>query len=72
MELLVQEQDVPQFAKMMHDDWMESVQREGTVNTEINAPLAAEAEDGEPPCPACGTAAPLVDGCCSDCGLHLG
>lgn len=24
------------------------------------------------PCPACGTAAPLVDGECSDCGLFLG
>jgi hypothetical protein len=29
--------------------------------------------DGEyPPCPACGTAAALVDGNCSDCGLMLG
>lgn len=27
--------------------------------------------DEEPPCPACGTAAPLVDGACSDCGLQL-
>jgi predicted amidophosphoribosyltransferase len=25
----------------------------------------------DPPCPACGTAAPLVDGACSDCGLQL-
>ena len=25
----------------------------------------------EPPCPACGTAAPLVEGACSDCGLQL-
>jgi predicted amidophosphoribosyltransferase len=28
-------------------------------------------EDGELPCPACGTAAPLVEGACSDCGLQL-
>ena len=29
-------------------------------------------EDAEhPPCPACGTAAPLVEGACSDCGLQL-
>ena len=26
---------------------------------------------GDPPCPACGTAAPLVEGACSDCGLQL-
>lgn len=28
-------------------------------------------DDEELPCPACGTAAPLVDGACSDCGLML-
>ena len=33
---------------------------------------ASAGADGEyPPCPACGTAAPLVDGVCSDCGLRL-
>ena len=31
----------------------------------------AVAISDEPPCPACGTAAPLVDGACSDCGLQL-
>jgi hypothetical protein len=36
------------------------------------APMGVEAAEGEePPCPACGTAAPLVEGCCSDCGLQL-
>jgi hypothetical protein len=39
------------------------------------APVAMPSEEpaeGEyPPCPACGTAAPLVDGACSDCGLQL-
>jgi len=28
-------------------------------------------EGEEPPCPCCGTAAPLVAGACSDCGLQL-
>jgi predicted amidophosphoribosyltransferase len=28
-------------------------------------------EDEEPPCPACGAQAPLVDGACPDCGLQL-
>jgi len=41
--------------------------REGNV-----APVCAmPADDDEPPCPACGTAAPLVRGACSDCGLQL-
>ncbi len=77
MELLVQEQDLPEYAKMMRDDWMESVHKEGTINNDGTAKSVAHKTvdhdpDGEPPCPACGTAAPLVDGCCIDCGLHLG
>ena len=35
-------------------------------------PMKVEGElVGDPPCPACGTAAPLVEGACSDCGLQL-
>jgi hypothetical protein len=42
------------------------LEREGT------APVCARPSDSdEPPCPACGTAAPLVGGACSDCGLQL-
>ncbi len=33
--------------------------------------ITEEVEEGEPPCPCCGTAAPLVNGACSDCGLQL-
>jgi len=34
--------------------------------------IAEEAPEGEePPCPCCGTAAPLIRGACSDCGLQL-
>lgn len=70
MDLLVQEDDVPKYAQMMRDSWMELVENEGTAGAP--QPSAAPADpDGEPPCPACGTAAPLVDGCCSDCGLSL-
>jgi hypothetical protein len=32
---------------------------------------AIETDAEHLPCPACGTAAPLVDGACSDCGLML-
>lgn len=55
MWLLVQESDVPRAAQLM-----------GRF-------ITAEPEDAEaePPCPCCGTAAPLVAGACSDCGLQL-
>ena len=34
--------------------------------------MTEEAPEGEePPCPCCGTAAPLIEGACSDCGLQL-
>jgi len=35
------------------------------------APIKLDFSSDELPCPACGTAAPLVDGACSDCGLSL-
>jgi hypothetical protein len=47
------------------------VMREGTVAAAA-AQAAAPGDTDELPCPACGTAAPLVDGACSDCGLQLG
>jgi predicted RNA-binding Zn-ribbon protein involved in translation (DUF1610 family) len=51
----------------MRSDWRDDLAREGL------APVAVSvAEDAEHlPCPACGTAAALVDGACSDCGLQL-
>jgi hypothetical protein len=56
----------------MNHEWAEMVAREGTAVV-ASAPMGPgdDDEDGELPCPACGTAAPLVDGACSDCGLHL-
>ncbi|HEU0034527.1 MAG TPA: hypothetical protein VFQ53_28080 [Kofleriaceae bacterium] len=50
----------------MRGDWREHLEREGL------APVDLTAGSGDDlPCPACGTAAPLVDGACSDCGLQL-
>ena len=48
-------------------------EREGTFDMADVKPAQEidEDEDGEPPCPACGTAAPLIDGACSDCGIQL-
>jgi hypothetical protein len=54
----------------MRREWSELVEREGTAAAEV--PLGVELEtEGDMPCPACGTAAPLVGGACSDCGLQL-
>ncbi|MBL0217236.1 MAG: hypothetical protein IPQ07_25585 [Myxococcales bacterium] len=52
----------------MRDDWRDALLREGV---DPDALGAASSTSEEPPCPACGTAAPLVEGACSDCGLQL-
>jgi hypothetical protein len=54
---------------LLHGDWRAQLEREGLAP--VDAAAATTADDDEPPCPACGTAAPLVDGACSDCGLQL-
>jgi hypothetical protein len=51
----------------MRSDWRDNLTREGLAPVEVAA--AADAE--HLPCPACGTAAALIDGACSDCGLQL-
>lgn len=52
---------------MLRGEWAAMLAREGNA-----APVCAmPADTDEPPCPACGTAAPLVRGACSDCGLQL-
>ena len=50
---------------LVRGDWSDLVEREGL------APVQLAAVGDDLPCPACGTAAPLVDGACSDCGLQL-
>ncbi len=53
----------------MRDEWAESLHREGSLDAYDGAQLSA---NGELPCPACGTAAPLdEEGACTDCGLVL-
>lgn len=58
------------FAELRWSQWRAMVAREGVDPDALARPAAVDG-DGEPPCPACGTAAPLVDGACSDCGLQL-
>jgi len=66
--LLVREQDAREVATLLQRDWIAAVEAEGTA---ASFGASAPNEDGELPCPACGTAAPLVEGACSDCGLQL-
>jgi hypothetical protein len=71
--ILVEEDDVPRVAEVLRGDWRDALVREGLAPVTYTAgaePVADDA-DAEPPCPACGHAAPLVDGACADCGLHL-
>ena len=72
-QVMVRRDDVPRVAALLRQSWLEDAAREGTLDPDFVARLrAAHANpSGEPPCPACGTAAPLVDGACSDCGLQL-
>jgi hypothetical protein len=74
VQVMVREVDLPKVAQLFRDAWMEAVQREGVLEGVQMVPIkGGESADpaGEPPCPACGTAAPLVEGACSDCGLQL-
>jgi hypothetical protein len=48
-------------------DGRRRVPRRGLAPVEVT--LASDAE--HLPCAACGAAAPLIDGACSDCGLQL-
>ncbi|QRK09885.1 hypothetical protein JQX13_07205 [Archangium violaceum] len=68
-QVLVRPEDAPRVAGLLQQRWMDSLQREGLL-PEGRAPQAIP-EDGELPCPACGTAGPLVQGACGDCGLQL-
>lgn len=69
MQLYARPQDVPRVSHLLHDRWRELALREGTVGPEHPAVAPREGED--PPCPACGSVAPLAAGACTDCGLQL-
>lgn len=65
IHLIVPEDEIPRVAALVQGQWMQSLQREGTL---VVNETAAE---GEPPCPACGSTQPLAAGACPDCGLQL-
>lgn len=65
----MREEDVPRVGALLRREWAEVLEREGVAPA---GSIGVEAGEGEePPCPACGTAAPLVEGACSECGLQL-
>jgi hypothetical protein len=68
-QLLSRPEDIPRVARLMRSLWQDLLRREGTVSDDD--PALAVAGDGDPPCPACGTIAPLAGGACTDCGLQL-
>ncbi|NMO14499.1 hypothetical protein HPC49_32645 [Pyxidicoccus fallax] len=71
-QVLVRPEDGPRVAAILQQRWADSLEREGLLpQGAMRQAAAAPSEDGEPPCPACGTAAPLVAGACADCGLQL-
>ena len=65
--LLVEQDELPRVIELFRDEWHSDLAREGL---DVVAVAAGE-ESEHPPCPACGTAAALVEGACSDCGLQL-
>jgi hypothetical protein len=69
-QVLVAKDDFPKAMAMFQDEFARALAEEG-LGTPL-VPLGAEPEgEGEPPCPACGHAAALVDGACAGCGLQL-
>lgn len=72
IDLLARSEDVPRVARLLEERWRALALREGTIDARHPA-VAAPAPAGADavPCPACGTAAPLADGACTDCGLQL-
>lgn len=75
VQILVRAEDTEKVAQLFRSEWLEAVKAEGVLDGMKLVPMKVEGQlvepEGEPPCPACGTAAPLVSGACSDCGLQL-
>jgi hypothetical protein len=71
VQVMVRRDDLPRVQMLLQRQWLEAAAREGTLDDEFLEKLRTTSPTGDPPCPACGTAAPLVDGACSDCGLQL-
>jgi hypothetical protein len=71
LQVLVRTEDTQKVVQLLRDQWLNQVEQEGMTLPSFAPPAEGVEAEGEPPCPACGTAAPLVEGACSDCGLQL-
>ena len=72
--ILAEETNAPRVAAVYRNKWHSELERQGLSPIAIEAAMNAAAsadDDADLPCPACGTAAPLIEGACSDCGLVL-
>jgi hypothetical protein len=69
LQLVSRPEDAARVDAIMRSRWRDMARREGTLADDD--PALAEPADGDPPCPACGTVAPLASGACADCGLQL-
>ncbi|HEY4187530.1 MAG TPA: hypothetical protein VGP07_20805 [Polyangia bacterium] len=69
LQLFARTEDLRRVNELMQERWRALALREGTIDDAH--PVLAPTETGELPCPACGTAAPLAGGACTDCGLQL-
>jgi hypothetical protein len=67
--VLARSEDVERVRGILKDRWTRLL--DGDVAVPAIGVEHAEG-DGEPPCPACGATAGLVEGACADCGLALG
>jgi hypothetical protein len=67
IDLCVRQDDLPKVMAIMRERWQSLLDQEGTLPDYA----ASQSESEDPPCPACGTAAPLENGACKECGLQL-
>lgn len=65
--LLIHEDAIPQLQQLLRSEWNDHLAREGLPPVQLVYDESVE----HLPCPACGTAAALLEGACSDCGLQL-
>ena len=74
--VLAREEDLGRIAEVMQQRWRNTAIKDGVAERLAGrapaAPVDENDPDSEPPCPACGHAAALVEGACAECGLQLG
>jgi hypothetical protein len=70
--LLARAEDVARVAKVYRDRFHGMVLNDGSADPMQMGIGVEHAGEDEPPCPACGSSDPLVEGACAGCGLQLG